>query len=86
MRKAWRGVLEPLAASASTVCIGLLCLLFSLLNSNKSTGPVAAIGIVCAFLTTMTLLPALLVLPGVAFYLLVVIMAPCSPASSACPP
>ena len=74
MRKAWRGVLEPLAASAATVCIGLLCLLFSLLNSNKSPGPVAAIGIVCAFLTTMTLLPALLVLPGVAFYLLLLIV------------
>jgi RND superfamily putative drug exporter len=70
MRKAWRRVLEPLSASAATVSIGLLCLLFSLLNSNKSTGPVAAIGIVCAYLCTMTLLPALLVVPAVAVYLL----------------
>ena len=33
--KAWRGVLEPLAASASTVCIGLLCLLFSELELEQ---------------------------------------------------
>ena len=74
MRRAWLGVLEPLSASAATVCLGLLCLLFSLLNSNKSTGPVAAIGIVCAYLATMTFLPALLVLPAVAFYLLLLVV------------
>ena len=74
MRKAWRSVLEPLAASAATVCLGLLCLLFSLLNSNKSTGPVAATGIVCAFIATMTLLPALLVVPAVAVYLLLLVI------------
>ena len=66
MKRAWRGVLEPLVASATTVVIGLLCLLFSELNSNKSTGPVAAIGIACALLATLTLLPALLVIPRVA--------------------
>jgi len=70
IRKAWRGVVEPIVASAGTVCLGLLCLLFSQLNSNKSTGPVAAIGIVCALAATLTLLPALLVLPSVAFFLL----------------
>jgi putative drug exporter of the RND superfamily len=74
MRKAWRGVFAPLLASASTVSIGLLCLLFSELNSNKSTGPVAAIGIVCAFFATMTFLPALLVVPAVAVYLLVFVI------------
>jgi putative drug exporter of the RND superfamily len=71
MRTAWLSVIEPLGASASTVSIGLLCLLFSELNSNKSTGPVAAIGIVCAFVATVTFLPALLVVPAVAAYLLV---------------
>jgi RND superfamily putative drug exporter len=71
MRTAWLSVIEPLGAAASTVSIGLLCLLFSELNSNKSTGPVAAIGIVCAFVATVTFLPALLVLPAVAVYLLV---------------
>ncbi len=61
---AWRGVIGALVASAATVCLGLLCLLFSELNSNKSTGPVAAIGIVCALLATTTFLPAALSLPG----------------------
>ncbi|MGZ4616848.1 MAG: MMPL family transporter, partial [Actinomycetes bacterium] len=70
MKRAWAGVVEPLVASATTVCIGLLCLLFSELNSNKSTGPVAAIGIVCALAAALTALPALLVVPAVATYLL----------------
>jgi RND superfamily putative drug exporter len=74
MRRAWRSVFEPLVASATTVCIGLLCLLFSELNSNKSTGPVAAIGIACALVATLTILPALLVIPAVAFYLEVVFL------------
>ncbi len=74
MKRAWRGVFEPLTASATTVIIGLLCLLFSELNSNKSTGPVAAIGIACALVTTLTVLPALLVIPAVAFYVEVVFL------------
>ncbi len=74
MKRAWRGVVEPLTASATTVIIGLLCLLFSELNSNKSTGPVAAIGIACALATTLTVLPALLVIPAVAFYIEVVFL------------
>ncbi|WP_353648980.1 MMPL family transporter [Nakamurella sp. A5-74] len=60
MKVAWRACLEPIAASAATVIIGLLCLLLSDLNSNRSLGPVAAIGIACAFLGTITLLPTLL--------------------------
>ncbi len=70
MKHAWRNVFEPLVASATTVIIGLLCLLFSELNSNKSTGPVAAIGIACALLATLTVLPALLVVPSVPTVLL----------------
>ena len=61
MKKAWRGTVEPIVASGATVSIGLLCLLFSELNSNKSTGPVAAIGVVSAVIVTLTFLPALLV-------------------------
>ena len=57
---AWRACLEPIAASAGTVIIGLLCLLLSDLNSNRSLGPVGAIGIASAFVAAMTLLPALL--------------------------
>ena len=60
MVRAWRACLEPIAASAGTVIIGLLCLLLSNLNSNRSLGPVGAIGIASAFIAAMTLLPALL--------------------------
>ena len=61
---ALRGAIGPIAASAGTVIVGLLCLLFSDLNSNKALGPVAAIGIVFAFLAAMTLLPSLLLAFG----------------------
>ncbi|WP_182111377.1 MULTISPECIES: MMPL family transporter [unclassified Actinotalea] len=64
MRRAIRGSIEPIAASAGTVIAGLLCLLLSDLRSNQSLGPVAAIGIAAAFLASMTLLPALLLLAG----------------------
>ncbi len=52
--------IEPIAASAATVILALLCLLFSDLNSNRSLGPIAAIGIFFSFLAAMSLLPALL--------------------------
>lgn len=61
---ALRGSLEPILASGGTVIVGLLCLLLSDLNSNKALGPVAAIGIVCALLGALTLLPALLLATG----------------------
>lgn len=64
MRVTLRGVVEPVLASAATVAVGLLCLTFSELNSNKSTGPVSAIGVACAMVAVLTLLPALLVLFG----------------------
>lgn len=57
---AWKGSLEPIAASGGTVIAGLLCLLLSDLKSNSTLGPVAAIGIVFAMLSALTLLPALL--------------------------
>jgi RND superfamily putative drug exporter len=64
-----RGSFEPIIASAGTVVVGLLCLLFSDLNSNKALGPVGAIGIGFAFLAAMTMLPALLLAFGrVAFW------------------
>ncbi|MEU7476368.1 MMPL family transporter [Lentzea sp. NPDC042327] len=64
IRSAWRGTVEPIAASAGTVILGVLCLLFSDLDSNKGLGPVAAIGIGAALLTAMTFLPAVLALLG----------------------
>ncbi|WP_433262107.1 MMPL family transporter [Actinosynnema sp. CS-041913] len=64
MRTAWRATVEPIAASAGTVVLGVLCLLFSDLASNKGLGPVAAIGIGAALLASTTFLPAVLVLLG----------------------
>lgn len=64
LRKAWRGTIEPVLASGGTVIAGLLCLLFSDLNSNKAVGPVAASGIVFAMFSAMTFLPAMLALGG----------------------
>jgi len=61
---AWKGSLEPIAASGGTVIAGLLCLLLSDLKSNSTLGPVAAIGIVFAMLSALTLLPALLFMFG----------------------
>ncbi|WP_158862594.1 MMPL family transporter [Leifsonia sp. AG29] len=62
--QAWRAALEPIVASGATVILALLCLLFSDLNSNKSLGPIAAIGIVFALLSALTLLPALIAVFG----------------------
>jgi len=60
LSKAW----EPILAAAITVILALLMLLFSQLNSNRSLGPVAAIGIGSSFLGGMTFLPAILAMLG----------------------
>ncbi len=51
-------------ASASTVVVGMLCLLFAEMNSTAGLGPVTAIGVAVTFLVMTTLLPALLVITG----------------------
>jgi putative drug exporter of the RND superfamily len=53
-----------IVASASTVVLGMLCLLFAENNSTKGLGPVAAIGIVVGLAVMMTLLPVLLTICG----------------------
>ncbi|MGW6732516.1 MMPL family transporter [Streptomyces sp. NPDC055013] len=53
-----------ITASAATVALGLLALLASDLTNNRALGPVGAIGIVCAVLSTLTFLPAVLALLG----------------------
>jgi RND superfamily putative drug exporter len=53
-----------IAASAMTVAIGLMMLVFSTLESTRGLGPVTAIGILCALFAVLTLLPALLVAAG----------------------
>jgi putative drug exporter of the RND superfamily len=51
-------------ASASTVVVGMLCLMVAETNSTRSLGPVAAIGVAVALLVMITLLPALLTICG----------------------
>ncbi|MEU4078283.1 hypothetical protein DEJ45_02490 [Streptomyces venezuelae] len=68
MRAALRRSAGPVTASAATVALALLALLFSDLTNNRALGPVGAIGIVCAVLSTLTFLPAVLVLLGRAAY------------------
>ncbi|NEA60927.1 MMPL family transporter, partial [Streptomyces sp. SID13666] len=46
------------------VILGTLCLLFSNLNSNRSMGPVAAIGIAASLLAALSFVPAVLALMG----------------------
>ncbi|MDQ1293922.1 MAG: putative drug exporter of the superfamily, partial [Actinomycetota bacterium] len=64
MRSAWKRTLEPVAASAGTIVLGLLCLLLSDLGQIRGLGPVGAVGIVAAALAALTFLPGLLLLPG----------------------
>ncbi|MGV8978840.1 MAG: MMPL family transporter [Cellulomonas sp.] len=64
MARAVRASIAPIAASAGTVIVGLLCLMLSDLASNRSLGPVGAIAILSAFLASMTFLPAVLLILG----------------------
>ena len=64
MASALRRASPAIIASAGTVILGLLCLVFSESNSSKGLGPVAAIGVGVGLLTMLTLLPALLVTVG----------------------
>ena len=68
MRAAVRESAGPIVASAATVALGLLALLLSDLTNNRALGPVGAIGIVCAVLSSLTFLPAALVLLGRSAY------------------
>ncbi|QGV76902.1 MMPL family transporter [Streptomyces ficellus] len=68
VRAAVRRSAGPVTASAATVALGLLALLLSDLTNNRALGPVGAIGIVCAVLSALTFLPAVLVLLGRAAY------------------
>ncbi|MFC9125557.1 MMPL family transporter [Streptomyces sp. NPDC057099] len=67
-RAAVRRSFGAITASAATVALGLLALLASDLTNNRALGPVGAIGIVCAVLSTLTFLPAALALLGRAAY------------------
>ncbi|MFF3291038.1 MMPL family transporter [Streptomyces sp. NPDC003023] len=67
-RAAVRRSFGAITASAATVALGLLALLASDLTNNRALGPVGAIGIVCAVLSALTFLPAVLCLLGKAAY------------------
>ena len=60
LRQSW----QPIVASGATVILGVLCLLFSDLGSNRGLGPISAVGVAVAMLAALTFLPAVLVLLG----------------------
>lgn len=64
LRKAWRGAVEPIVASAATVILGLLCLMLASLQNTAGLGPVGALGVAGALLASLTFLPAVLLLFG----------------------
>ncbi|MFE7625337.1 MMPL family transporter [Streptomyces sp. NPDC057509] len=64
MAAALRGCGPAVLASSGTVAAGLLCLLAADLSSSRGMGPIAAVGVLCALLAMLTLLPAVLVLLG----------------------
>ncbi|RBY84093.1 MMPL family transporter [Blastococcus sp. TF02A-30] len=64
MRVALKQSWEPILASGGTVILGVLCLLFSDLGSNRGLGPISAVCIAFAMLAALTFLPAVLVLFG----------------------
>jgi RND superfamily putative drug exporter len=64
MRTALASAGPAIFASAATVIAALLCLLIARVNGTAGLGPIAAIGIACAALSMLTLLPALLTIFG----------------------
>ena len=64
MRTALRRSGPAILASAGTIAAGLACLALADINSSRSLGLVGAVGVVCAFLAMITVLPALLVATG----------------------
>ena len=69
MIHAWKRASTAIFASACTVILGLLCLSFGELNSDRSLGPVCAIGIACTLAVMLTFLPlALTIAPRWVFW------------------
>ncbi|PSM43341.1 hypothetical protein C6Y14_10975 [Streptomyces dioscori] len=64
MTAALRGCGPAVLASSGTVAVGLLCLLAADLNSSRGMGPLGTVGVLCALIAMLTLLPAILVLLG----------------------
>jgi RND superfamily putative drug exporter len=64
MAEALRRTAEPILASATTVVLGLLTLLLSLVPSTRGLGVACAVGVVLAASFVLVVLPAALVLLG----------------------
>jgi len=64
MRAAMRSAGPAVFASAATVMAALLCLTIARVNGTAGLGPFGAIGVGCAALSMLTLLPALLTVFG----------------------
>ena len=64
MRTALISAGPAIFASAATVVAALLCLTIAKVNGTSGLGPIAAIGIFCAALSMLTLLPAMLTIFG----------------------
>ena len=64
MREALARSAGAITASGFTVAAALLMLRFASLESTRGLGPAAAVAVLCAMLTTLTLLPVLLVIAG----------------------
>ncbi|HEX6753828.1 MAG TPA: MMPL family transporter [Solirubrobacterales bacterium] len=64
MRTALASAGPAIFASAATVIAALLCLVLAKVNGTAGLGPIAAMGIACAALSMLTLLPALLTIFG----------------------
>ena len=64
VQKALSSIGEVIAASAATVAVTFLGMVFTRLPAFTSIGPALAVSIGIAFLAAMTLLPAILVLAG----------------------
>jgi RND superfamily putative drug exporter len=64
MAAAMRSAGPAVLASSATVIAGLLCLTIAKVNGTSGMGPIAAMGVACAALSMLTLLPALLTICG----------------------
>ncbi|HMJ97349.1 MAG TPA: MMPL family transporter [Thermoleophilaceae bacterium] len=64
MADAMRSAGPAVAASAATVIAALFCLMIAKVNGTSGMGPIVAMGVACAALSMLTLLPALLTIFG----------------------
>ena len=64
MRAAWTRTSEAVLASATTVVVGVLTLVLSVVPATRALGVASAVGIVVAVFAVLVVLPFVLVVPG----------------------